>query len=223
MRLLLIEDDADLIRPLTLALKAVNFAVDTAKDGEQGLFMALTNNYDLILLDYNLPKLSGKEVAGKIRADGRGVPIIMITVRSEVEEKVDLLETGADDYITKPFVLSELLARIKAVLRRPANWQGRVLKFADLELDPDRFVVTKNGQRLILSAKEFALLEYLMAHVGRLLSRQEIMEHVWDENADPFSNTIEVHIMKLRQKIEAGGPRLIFTVSGRGYKLDREK
>jgi DNA-binding response OmpR family regulator len=223
MRLLLIEDDTDLIRPLTLALKAANFAVDTATDGEQGLFMALTNNYDLILVDYNLPKLSGKEVIGQIRADGRSVPIIMITVRSEVDEKVDLLETGADDYITKPFVLSELLARIKAVLRRPPNWQGRILRFAGLELDPDRFIAAKNGQRLILSGKEFSLLEYLMAHAGRLLSRQEIMEHVWDENADPFSNTIEVHIMKLRQKIENDGRRLIYTVSGRGYKLDEQK
>jgi len=220
MRLLIIEDDSNIIRPLSLALKAANFAVDTASDGERGCFLALTNNYDLIILDCNLPKLSGQEIIGKIRADGRDTPILVLTVRTETNNKVDLLNLGADDYLTKPFALSELLARVKAILRRPKNLAGRILTIADLELDADKFLVTKNGERIKLSAKEFSLLEYLLSNQGRVLPRQEIMEHVWDENADPFSNTIEVHIMKLRRKIESPGQQLIFTYSNRGYQID---
>ncbi len=223
MRLLLVEDDPEVTRPLALALKAVNFAVDTARDGEQGCFLALTNNYDLIILDYNLPKLNGKEIIKKIRNEGRTTPIIMTTVRSEIKDKVDLLNSGADDYLTKPFVLSELLARIKALLRRPSALSPEILKFGVLELDPNKFTATKNGQRLQLTNKEFAILEFLMRDPGQVKSRQEIMEHVWDQNADPFSNTIEVHVGNLRQKIEDPKERLIFNISNRGYKIDREK
>lgn len=203
-----------------MALKAVNFAVDSAQDGERGCFLALTNDYDLIILDCNLPKLSGQEIIKKLRADGRETPILVLTVQTEVNNKVDLLNLGADDYLTKPFAISELLARIKAILRRPKNISGEVLKIADLELDADKFLLTKGGSRIKLSSKEFSLLEYLLANKGRVLPRQEIMEHVWDENADPFSNTIEVHIMKLRRKIESPGQQLIFTFSNRGYKID---
>ena len=223
MRLLLIEDDQDVVRPLTLALKAANFVVDATADGEQGCFLALTTNYDLIILDYNLPKMNGKEIIKKIRADGKNTPILITTIRSEVGDKVDLLNLGADDYLVKPYVLSELLARIKALLRRPTVLTERLLKVGDLELDPDRFTVLKNGRYLTLAGKEFTLLEYLMENPGRVLSRQEIMEHVWDENADPFSNTIEVHIMKLRQKIENDGEHLIQTISSRGYKINGKK
>lgn len=223
MRLLLIEDDLDVVRPLTMALKAAGFVVDATADGEQGCFLALTTDYSLIILDYNLPKMSGKEIIKKIREEGRATPILITTIRSEIGDKVDLLNLGADDYLVKPYVLSELLARIKALLRRPSPLAGRLLKVGDLELDPDKFTALKNGNRLTLAGKEFALLEYLMENPGRVLSRQEIMEHVWDENADPFSNTIEVHIMKLRQKIETDDKRLIFTISGRGYKLDEKK
>lgn len=220
MRLLLIEDDQDVVRSLSLALKGAGFAVDATADGEQGCFLALTTNYDLIILDYNLPKMDGKEIIKKIRSEGKNLPILMTTIRSEIGDKVDLLNLGADDYLVKPYVLSELLARIKALLRRPAALAGRLLKMNGLELDPDRFTVLKNGVYLTLAGKEFALLEYLMENPGRVLSRQEIMEHVWDENADPFSNTIEVHIMKLRQKLESDGECLISTVSGRGYKFE---
>lgn len=223
MKLLIIEDDADIIRPVSLMLKAAGYAVDIARDGEHGYFLARTNNYNLIILDYNLPKLNGREIIKKIREEGMSTPILMLTVRSELTDKVDLLTLGVDDYLTKPFALSELLARTKAILRRPKNWQGQVLRLGDLELDPDKFLVTKNGRRIVLSSKEFALLEYLLENKGQILSRQTIMEHVWDENADPFSNTIEVHIMNLRKKLENRHQRLIFTVSNRGYKIDKQK
>jgi DNA-binding response OmpR family regulator len=222
MRLLLVEDDADIIRPLALALKADNYAVDIARDGERGYFLARLNDYDLIILDYNLPKLSGREIIKKIRAEKISTPVIILTVRGELDDKVDLLTLGADDYLAKPFALSELLARLKALARRPKIWQGRILRLGNLELDPDKFLLTKNGQRITLSSKEFALLEYLLKNKGLILSRQEIMEHVWDENADPFSNTIEVHIRNLRKKLETDGKKLIFTVSNRGYKIDEK-
>jgi DNA-binding response OmpR family regulator len=223
MRLLLIEDDDNIVRSLATALKNAGYAVDIASDGERGYFLARTNEYRLIVMDYNLPQLDGREIVQKIRAEGLSVPILMLTVRSELSDKVDLLTLGVDDYLAKPFAFSELLARIKAISRRPRNWQGNVLKFQDLELDPDKFVVTKNGRRIILPSKEFSLLEYLLRNQGRILPRQEIMEHVWDENADPFSNTIEVHIMNLRKKLETGNKQLIFTVSNRGYKIDDRK
>ena len=223
MRLLLVEDDQEVLLPLTVALKAAGFTVEASADGEQGCVLALTEDYDLIILDYNLPKLNGREIIKKIRAEKKDTPILMTTIRSEIGDRVELLNLGADDYLVKPYVLSELLARIRALLRRPATIVGRVLKLADLELDPDRFTVKRQDRYLSLAGKEFTLLEYLMENPGRVVSRQEIMEHVWDENSDPFSNTIEVHIMKLRQKIENPGERLIHTVSGRGYKLSLEK
>jgi len=223
MRILLIEDDADIRASLSLALKTANYAVDTALDGEKGYFLAATNDYDLIILDYNLPKLNGREIIKKLREEEKSAPIMMLTVHDGVNDKVDLLNLGADDYLTKPFALSELLARIKAILRRPETWQSRILKIGDLELDPDKFLVTKNSQRIALSSKEFALLEYLLQNKGRIMSRQEIMEHVWDENANPFSNTIEAHISNLRKKLENGNQKLIFTVSNRGYKIDEKE
>lgn len=220
MRLLIVEDDQDIIHPLSSVLKNAGFAVDISKDGENGCFMALTNSYDLIILDCNLPKLSGQEIIARLRSEGKETPILVLTVRTETNNKVDLLNLGADDYLTKPFVLSELLARVRAILRRPKNLPGRLLKIAGLILDQDKLTLTKDGQDIRLSAKEFSLLEYLLANKGRVLTRQEIMEHVWDENADPFSNTIEVHIMKLRRKVEGPGEQFIFTFPNRGYKID---
>jgi len=223
MRLLLIEDDKNIIRPLSLALKAENYVIDIAYDGERGYSLARTNDYDLMILDYNLPKLNGREIIEKIRAERINIPIIMLTVRSEINDKIDLLTLGADDYLVKPFVLSELLARLKALSRRPKTWQSRILKLGSLKLDLDKFLLTKDEHRIILSSKEFSLLEYLLKNKGHIMSRQEIMEHVWDENADPFSNTIEVHIRNLRKKLEMDGKKIIFTVSNRGYKIDEKK
>lgn len=223
MRILLIEDDNEISRPLTLALKASNFVVDTASDGEKGYFSARTNEYSLIILDYNLPELNGREIIERLRAENINTPIIMLTVRSEINDKVELLSLGADDYLAKPFAVAELLARIKSLLRRPKTYMENILKLGDLELDTDKFFVSRQGKRIFLSSKEFSLLEYLLKNKGRIMSRQEIMESVWDENADPFSNTIEVHIRNLRRKLETDGRKLIFTFSNRGYKIDEKK
>jgi DNA-binding response OmpR family regulator len=223
MRLLLIEDDPEIVRPLLRALKIAGFAVDAAKDGERGYFLATTNPYQLIILDYNLPKLDGREIIKKIRSENIHTPILMITVRAELDDKIDLLTLGADDYLIKPFALSELLARIKAIMRRPESWQEKILKIGTLEMNPDKFLVTRDGKSIFLSSKEFALLEYLLTNKGLILSRQAIMEHVWDENADPFSNTIEVHIRSLRKKLETETHKFIFTFPNRGYKLDDKK
>jgi DNA-binding response OmpR family regulator len=223
MKILLIEDDVNITQVLAPALKEMGYIATVISDGEDGLFAAQTGGYDLTIIDYNLPRLDGREIIKKLRANGATMPIIMLTVRSESAEKVDILDIGADDYLTKPFSFSELLARIKAILRRPENWEEDILKIGQLELNPSKFLVVKNGRRLFLSSKEFALLEYLLRHKGLILSRQNIMEHVWDENADPFSNTIEVHIRNLRRKLETDSQRLIFTVSNRGYKIDDKR
>lgn len=223
MKILLIEDDTNIIRALVPALKEVGYITTAIVDGEAGFFAAQTGGYDLIVLDYNLPGMNGREIIKKLRKNGSTIPIIMLTVNSELTEKIDILDVGADDYLTKPFSFSELLARIKAVLRRPENWEADTLRVGRLELNPGKFSVINNGRRVALSSKEFALLEYLLRHKGFILSRQNIMEHVWDENADPFSNTIEVHIRNLRRKLETDGQRLIFTVSNRGYKIDDKK
>lgn len=223
MRALLIEDEADIAKSLLSFLKTKNILLDTASDGEQGVFLASTNKYDFILLDYNLPKLNGRQVLEKLREEKYSTPIIIITVRSDLDDKINLLELGADDYLTKPFSLCELYARIKAVTRRPQQIKPKVLKVGDLEVYPEKFLVRRPSGNIKLCAKEFALLEYLLENQGNFVSRQDIMEHVWDVNADPFSNTIEVHIMKLRKKIESQEKHFIFTMSNRGYKIDEEE
>lgn len=222
MKILIIEDDKNIAASLAAFLKSQGAVFDIAEDGERGLFLALINTYDLILLDYNLPKISGQEIIGKLRADGKITPIIMLTVRSELEDKIKILEIGADDYLIKPFSLRELWARIKAILRRPSELVDQKLSCKNLEIDPDSFIVKKNGHNLRLRTKEFALLEYLLKNKGRVVSRQDIMEHVWDENGDPFSNTIEVHMMNLRRKLETKREKYIFTIPNRGYKLDEK-
>ena len=223
MKILLIEDDANIVASLVPILKSAAYTTDSASDGERGYWLAATNKYDLIILDYNLPKMDGPEIIARLRGEGQSTPILMLTVRDETSEKVSALNLGADDYMAKPFAASELLARMKAILRRPKNWQGRILRVGRIELDPDKFLVSKDEKRIRLSNKEFALLRYLMENKGRVLTRQDIMENIWDENADPFSNTIEVHIMNLRKKLEDEGEKIIFTVSNRGYKADETK
>jgi len=223
MSILLIEDDQNVILSLSLALKNVGFKVDTSTDGLEGLEMARSKNYELILLDCNLPSISGFEIVKRLRANKIFTPIIILTVLEEINDKVELFNLGSDDYLTKPFAFAELLARMQALLRRPRSCRGETIRIGELELDPDRFSVFNRQRKISLSAKEFSLLEYLMANKGRYISRQEIMDKIWDENADPFSNTIEVHIMNIRKKIGIDSGRYIFTAANRGYKIDLEK
>jgi len=223
MNLLIIEDEQGMVLSLSLGLRELGFKIDTASDGREGYELALKNNYDLILLDCTLPSLSGFEIVRRLRAEKCFTPIIILTVLSELDDKLELFNLGADDYLTKPFAFSELLARIRALLRRPRSLKGNILKVADIELDAERFLVTKNGVRIPMSSREFSLLEYLMLNKGKFLPRQAIMENVWDINADPFSNTIEVHIMNIRKKLEKNNEHYIFTASNRGYKIDEER
>jgi two-component system copper resistance phosphate regulon response regulator CusR len=194
--------------------------VDLAEDGEKGSYLAKTNDYDMIILDNMLPKKNGAEVCQEIRATGKNTPIIMLSARGEMGIKVELLNKGADDYMTKPFSLEELLARIRALLRRPHYVSSEVLTIDDLVMDTKRHTVKRGEKEIYLTRKEFMLLEYLLKHRDSVVSRGMIMEHVWDMNADPFSNTIESHILNVRKKISAKGKKnLIHTLPGVGYKL----
>ncbi|MFZ4632372.1 MAG: response regulator transcription factor [Patescibacteria group bacterium] len=223
MNILIIEDEQNMVLSLTLSLSSVGFKIESASDGQEGLELARQNKYDLILLDCNLPSLSGAEIVKKLRAEKFSTPIIILTVLSEINDKLELYNLGVDDYLIKPFAFTELLARIKALLRRPRSLQGDILRVANIELDAEKFLVTKNGNRIPMSSREFSLLEYLMLNKGKFLSRQAIMDNVWDINADPFSNTIEVHIMNIRKKLETESEHYIFNASNRGYKIDQER
>ncbi|MEO5646135.1 MAG: response regulator transcription factor [Candidatus Paceibacterota bacterium] len=221
MRALIVEDERGVRDMLAENLRAHCFAVDTAEDGTEGSYLARTNEYDIIILDNMLPEKSGGSVCQEIRRTGRAVPILILSVLSDSWRKVELLNSGADDYMIKPFSVDELMARIRALMRRPAQLEGDILTIDDLELDTKKQTVRRDGISKNLTRKEFTLLEYLMRNKGSVLSRGMIMEHVWDMTSDPFSNTIESHILSLRRKIEPGkSKKLIYTVSGRGYKID---
>ena len=224
MRILLIEDEPRIVDFLKPCLEAERFTVDCAADGELGLFLAKTNNYDLLIVDNMLPKKTGYEVCTELRLAGKTMPIIVLSVIAETGKKAGLLNAGADDYLTKPFSFEELLARIRALLRRPKEMKSETLRVDDLTLDAARHAVTRGGRRIHLTPKEFSLLEYLLRNRGNVASRGMILEHVWDMNADPFSNTVEAHILSLRRKLDADdGKKLIYTVHGLGYKIDTEK
>ncbi len=224
MKILIIEDEKEIAEFLKKSLEAENYVVDVAYDGEKGSFLARTNDYDIILLDNIMPKKTGRQVCEEIRRDGKDVPILMISVKSEVTTKVDLLNAGADDYLTKPFSLDELLARIRALLRRPKKIETEILKIDDLVLDTSKHKVMRGDKEIYLTKKEFMLLKYLMKNVGIVLSRGMILEHVWDMSVDAFSNTIESHIRSLRRKIDLPGKKkLIHTIPGFGYKIDVKK
>lgn len=220
MRILLIEDEKKISAFLKSKLREKCFTVDVAADGERGSFLARTNDYDLVLLDNVLPKKNGPAVCREIRARGKHVPILVLSVKTEVDAKVELLNAGADDYLAKPFSFEELLARINALLRRPSQIEEQVLTVDDLSVDGATYTVRRAGEEIYLTRKEFALLWYLMRHKGIVLSRGMLLEHVWDMDTDPFSNTIEAHIASLRRKLDAGHDhKLIKTVPGRGYKI----
>jgi len=220
MRILVVEDEKKINDFLKKSLESECFAVDTAMDGEKGSYLARSNNYDLIILDNILPKKDGVQVCREIRESKSNVPIIILSVKSETITKVDLLNAGADDYLTKPFSLEELLARMRALLRRPKDFKSDIFSVDDLIVDIAKHSVKRGDEEIKLTRKEFMLLEYLLKNQGIVLSRGMIMEHVWDMNADLFSNTIESHILSLRKKIDFGGnKKLIQTVSGRGYTI----
>jgi DNA-binding response OmpR family regulator len=221
MRILVVEDDAETGAALKVGLEAESYAVDLEQDGIKGLYRAKTNDYDFIILDNMLPGKEGSEICKELRYGGKMMPIMMLTVQSEIDRKVDILNGGADDYLTKPYSLGELSARIRAVLRRPKRMEESArLTADDLVLDSVQFTVFRGERAIRLTPKEFTLLEYLMKNQGRVVSRGAILEHVWDASADLFSNTIEAHIRSLRRKVDLRGKKkLIHTVSGRGYKL----
>jgi DNA-binding response OmpR family regulator len=220
MRILLVEDEAEAARALSRALVENTFAVDIASTGSQAIEKAWDNQYDLVLLDLMLPDTNGFEVCARLRQQGFVCPVLMLTALDSVDHRIDGLDAGADDYLSKPFDLRELLARIRALLRRgPALRQSRI-EVGDLVVDTRTRRVTRHGEVISLTAKEYALLEYLAIRQGEVLSREEIAEHVWNENYDPFSNSIEVFIQRLRRKIEPpGATRLLETRRGEGYRL----
>lgn len=223
MRILVVEDEKKIADFIKRGLKEEGYAVDSAYDGEQGLFFIKTNEYDLILLDLMLPKLDGLSVFRQIREEKISSPVIMLTAKDTTKDKVAGLDLGADDYITKPFAFEELLARIRAVLRKKESSGSRTMKVEDLVMDLSTHKVTRKGAEISLTAKEYALLEYLMRNSGAVVTRTMISEHVWDINFDTFTNVIDVYINYLRNKIDTGHKKkLIHTVRGRGYILKGE-
>ncbi|MFA5184174.1 MAG: response regulator transcription factor [Patescibacteria group bacterium] len=224
MKILIIDDEAAITQFLKDGLEAKMYIVETASDGERGAFLGRTGNYDLIILDYNLPKLSGAQVLAEIRQEKKHVPVLMLTVRSELQDKADIFALGADDYLTKPFLFEELLLRVRALLKRPAKTAGDFYKIDNLTLNAGSQIVRRGGREIYLTRREFALLEYLLRQRGQIVSRNQILENVWDYNADPFSNSVETHLASLRRKLNGDKNRnLIHTFTGRGYKLALSK
>jgi DNA-binding response OmpR family regulator len=220
MKILIIDDDKEIIKFLKPSLEAEFYVVDCAYDGEKGSFMAKTNHYDLIILDYMMPKQNGLETLKEIRKDKVESYIIALTVKSELKDKSSLFNAGADDYLSKPFLFEELLLRIKAVSKRPPLKDEKILSLDNLKMDLSSQEVYRGKRKIYLTRKEFCLLEYFLNNINKVLSRALILENVWDINADPFSNTIESHVLNLRKKIESPGKtKLIHTVAGRGYKM----
>jgi two-component system copper resistance phosphate regulon response regulator CusR len=223
MRILVIEDEKKVARFIKKGLEEEGYAVDLASDGEEGLARTLDQVHDLIILDIALPKIDGLQVLKKLRERKVPTPVLLLTVRATIEDKVLGLDSGADDYLTKPFAFQELLARIRALLRRKAEVGPPLLRVEDLVLDPARHLVTRGGERIDLTSKEFALLEYLLRNAGRVLTRAMISEHVWNYDFDTETNVIDVYVNYLRRKIDSRGEKkLIHTVRGSGYVLKSE-
>ncbi len=220
MRILIVEDNIHIKDLVKLGLEAESFSVDTCTDGETGSYTARTNEYDLVILDIGLPKKRGTDVCKEIRKAGKTMPILMLSVESEVLTKVELLALGADDYMTKPFSFEELLARVRALLRRPVQVVAERLTAGDLTLDSRTHEVERARTPIYLTRKEFLLLEYLMRHSGSIVTRGKLLEHVWDLDGNPFSNSIETHICNLRKKLSTSRlPNIIHNIPGRGYRL----
>jgi heavy metal response regulator len=220
MRILVVEDDAPLASFIRKGLESEHYAVDVAGDGEQGLELAKTYEYDLLVLDLNLPKMDGVAVLQALRPNKPDLPVLVLTARSRVEDRVTCLDGGADDVLIKPFSFTELAARVRALLRRGRPVADVVLRVADLELNRVERKVARAGKRIDLTSKEFSLLEYLMRNAGRRITRTMIIEHVWNLSFDTATNVVDVYINYLRRKIDdEHTPKLIHTVRGVGYEL----
>jgi len=222
MRVLVVEDEHKIANSIKKGLEQESFAVDVAYEGEKGYDLASTEDYDLTILDILLPGMNGIEICRKLRAQNIHIPILILTAKGQISDKVEGLNCGADDYLTKPFAFEELLARVKALTRRPKDSVGIVLSSKDLILNTLTYEVKRGGEIINLSSKEFALLEYLLRHKNKLLTKQQIINHVWDYDADVLPNTVEVYIGYLRSKVDKPfpeSPDLIHTIRGFGYRL----
>ena len=221
MRILLVEDDPQFARVLRRGLAEQSYAVDVVGNGEDALYRAGTGSYDAVVLDVRIPAPDGFEVCRRLRTDGSKVPILMLTARDAVADRVEGLDAGADDYLVKPFQFEELVARLRALLRRGGPAHAPTLELGGLEIDTRSHRVRLDGHPIALTAKEYALLEYLAVNAGRVVGRSEIADHVWNEDFDAFSNLIEVYVNRLRRNIEKVSDRkLIHTVRGAGYMLE---
>lgn len=216
MKILVVEDEPQLALQLQQQLSSQGFIIDCAYDGENGHFMGSTESYDAVVLDLGLPKIDGLSVLKKWRAEGLTMPVIILTARSQLHEKIEGLNAGADDYLAKPFQMGELVARLQALVRRAAGQASSVLTVGDIRLDIAASAVTKSGLTITLTAHEFKVLSYLMLHLGQVISRGTLIEHIYAQDFDRDSNTIEVFIGRLRKKL---GSELIETVRGLGYKI----
>ncbi len=224
MRILLVEDEEKVSRFVARGLTAERFAVDVARDGKSGWELAQTYQYDLIILDLLLPGLTGSEVLYRIRKAKSQVPVLILTARDSLGDKVEHFEAGADDYLTKPFAFAELLVRVKALLRRGPATRASILRVGDLELDRLSQQVKRAGKRVELTAKEYGVLEYLMANTGRVLSRTMILEHVWDQSFDGATNIVDVYVRHLRTKVDdVDEHKLIRTIRGLGYVISENE
>ncbi len=223
MRILLVEDEKKVADIIVRGLRAERYAVDVCHDGQSGWEAANTYDYDLIILDLMLPGLTGTEILERVRRKNQQVPVLILTARDGVDDKIKNFETGADDYLTKPFAFAELQVRVKALLRRGPVNRSSVLRVGDLEIDRLSQKVKRAGKKIELTAKEYSLLEYLATHPGRVFSRTMIIEHVWDQSFQGLTNIVDVYVRHLREKVDDAFPvKLLRTVRGVGYSLDDE-
>jgi len=220
MRLLVVEDDSGLVAALHEGLRARGFAVDRAASAERALDLLRVNPYDLVTLDLGLPGMDGIAMLRALRAKGNALPVLVLTARGEVADRVGGLDAGADDYLQKPFAFAELLARIRALLRRRGSVAVAPLRVADLELDAARFAASRAGNPLSLTVKEFSILEYFMLHAGELVTRTMLLDHCWDESYEGLSNLVDVHVSRVRRKVDVPGRKPLFqTIRGAGFIL----
>ncbi len=225
MRILIIEDEHKIANSIKKGLEHENYAVDVVYSGSEGLDFAQSEEYDVIILDRLLPGMDGIEICKEIRKFGIHTPVLLLTAKGQVEDRVEGLNSGADDYMIKPFAFSELFARVRALTRRPKNTMGAILKIDDLTLNTITFEVNRQNKQIKLSSKEFSLLEYLLRHQNKILTKEQIMNHVWSYDSDVLPNSVEVYIKHLRNKIDMPFPSspLIHTVRGFGYKISKEE